>query len=229
MADYNGIGTLGEKSLHASLKGHFFQPGDQVEVEVEGYYIDIVRGNLLIEIQTKNFSAMKKKLTKLSQQHSILLIHPIAEEKWIVKQEEDGEIVSRRKSPKRGRVEDMFRELLRIPEVVAKGNIRLWIALVSTEVTWVNDGQGSWRRKKWSIGDEVLLKVNEVIEFNTLSDYSRLIPRTLPNEFTNKELSKALGIQNTLAIKMSYTLRKMGILEVVRTEGKTNFHARVKI
>ena len=52
MPTSNGIGTLGERSLHASLKDWLAEPGDEIEKQVDGYHIDIVRGQLLIEIQS---------------------------------------------------------------------------------------------------------------------------------------------------------------------------------
>ncbi len=51
------IGTLGEKSIHSSLKKWYSKPGDKFEVPFDGFIIDIVRGKLLIEIQTGNFSS----------------------------------------------------------------------------------------------------------------------------------------------------------------------------
>ena len=98
-----GIGTLRENSLHAALKDWCARPGDQLEALVEGYYIDIARDDLLIEIQTRNFSAVKAKLVALSASHAVRLVYPIAREKWIVKVGEDGTTpISRRRSPKRG-------------------------------------------------------------------------------------------------------------------------------
>jgi hypothetical protein len=55
----NGIGTLQETSLHSALKAWYARPGDRFEVFIDGFYIDIVRSELLIEIQTRNFSAIK--------------------------------------------------------------------------------------------------------------------------------------------------------------------------
>ena len=40
-----GIGVLNEKPLHASLKDFCARPGDQFEVTVDGFVIDIVRGD----------------------------------------------------------------------------------------------------------------------------------------------------------------------------------------
>ena len=48
----SGIGLLNEKPLHASLKQWYARPGDRFEVAVGGFVIDIVRDDLLIEIQT---------------------------------------------------------------------------------------------------------------------------------------------------------------------------------
>jgi len=44
------IGTLSEKSLHSPLKDWYAQSGDHVEAEVDGFHIDIIRNDLLIEI-----------------------------------------------------------------------------------------------------------------------------------------------------------------------------------
>jgi hypothetical protein len=79
------IGLLNEKPLHAALKAWCARAGDRMEVGVDGYVIDIVRGDLLLEIQTRNLAAIKAKLTNLVRGHRVRLIYPIAQEKWIVK------------------------------------------------------------------------------------------------------------------------------------------------
>src|SRR5512138_1933319 len=101
----NGINTFNEKSLHASLKQWYAGPGDQLEVRVDGYIIDLVRGDLLVEIQTSSVSKLKRKLARLAENHAVRLVFPVALEKWIVRQPTaEGENPQRRKSPKRGRV-----------------------------------------------------------------------------------------------------------------------------
>ena len=81
----SGIGLLNEKALHASLKQWYARPGDRFEVTVGGFVIDIVRDDLLIEIQTGNFASIKAKLTRLVDSHQVRLIYPIAQERWIVR------------------------------------------------------------------------------------------------------------------------------------------------
>src|SRR5688572_15284566 len=98
-----GIGLLNEKQLHASLKQWYARPGDRVEVPVDGFVIDIVRDDLLIEIQISNFASIKSKLSNLVRYHRVRLVYPIVQEKWIVRSPaRNGTGAIRRKSPKKG-------------------------------------------------------------------------------------------------------------------------------
>lgn len=221
------IGTLKEGSLHAALKTWYTQPGDRLEVPVDGYLVDIVRGDLLIEIQTGNFSALKIKLNALTQNHPVRLVHPIAKEKWIIRLPSEGDApLKRRKSPKRGRLEHLFVELVRIPHLVAHPNFSLEVLLTREEETRRNDGRGSWRRKGWSIVDHTLIEVVESIVLESPSDFSTLIPTELPHPFTSRDLSIAISIPRYLAQKMAYCLSKMGVLEVVGKRGRSYLYDR---
>ena len=216
----NGIGTLGERSLHAALKEWYARPGDQLEAAVEGFVIDIVRGDLLIEIQTANFSALRRKLTALTEGHAVRLVHPIAREKWIVRLDAGGRPVSRRRSPRRGRVEDLFNELVHLPTLITRPTFSLEILLIQAEQVLQDDGQGSWRRRGWSVVDHRLLNVVDQALFESPEDLLALLPPALPHPFTNRDLAEALGVRLRLAQKMTYCLRKMGTVEVVGRQGK---------
>jgi hypothetical protein len=129
----NHIGELNEKSLHAALKAWYAQPDDRLEVSVDGYVIDIVRQDTLIEIQTGNFTALKDKLYDLTERHPVRLVYPMAREKWILKLDPKGlEQASRRKSPRRGKLQDLFYELVRIPDLVSREHFSL-------EVLWIKE------------------------------------------------------------------------------------------
>jgi hypothetical protein len=142
------IGLLNEKPLHAALKSWYAGPNDRFEVPVAGYVIDIVRDDLLIEIQTGNFSSMKIKLGQLVAKHPVRLVYPLAHEKWLVKlPKEDGDKRKRRKSPKRGQVTDIFRELVSFPELLLEPNFSLEVLLIQEEEVRRYDGQRGWRRR----------------------------------------------------------------------------------
>src|SRR5205823_13397781 len=68
------IGTLNEGLLHTQLKAWYRRPGDQFETPVDGYVIDIVRGDTLIEIQTGGFAPLRRKLDRLLDSHRVRLV-----------------------------------------------------------------------------------------------------------------------------------------------------------
>lgn len=219
----SGIGTLAEKSLHAALKAWYAQPGDALEVPVGGSVIDLVRGDLLIEIQTRHLYAMKRKLARLTGLgHPVRVVHPIALEKWIVRENAQGQHLSRRKSPKRGGPPDIFRELVRAPHLVGLPGLTLEIALIREEEIWRDDGQGSWRRKGWSLHDRRLLEVAGQLLFTVPADLLALLPEGLPRPFTNHDLQAALGCHPTLPPKITYTLRQMGLLAQAGLRGRAH-------
>ena len=42
------IGLLNEKSLHSALKHWYAKPGDLLEFALDGYVVDILRGNHVV-------------------------------------------------------------------------------------------------------------------------------------------------------------------------------------
>ena len=217
---------MGEGSLHEAVKRWYARTGDHLEKEVDGYLVDIVRGDLLIEIQTGNFSALKNKLSDLIQRHPLRLVYPISQKKWIVRIDADGETkLSRRRSPRRGRVEDLFYELVYIPEVAKNPNFSLEVLLVHSEEVLINDGRGSWRRRRWSVHDRRLLEVVDRTTFSAPSDFLKLLPPSLPERFTTRDLAGALKLRPTLSQKMVYCLRHVGVVEAVGKRGRAVLYA----
>jgi hypothetical protein len=225
----SGIGTLGEMSLHAALKQWLARPGDELEREIDGYIIDLVREDLLLEIQTANFSAIKRKLGKLLAEHRLRLVHPIARERWICRVTTGGRQVGRRKSPKRGRMEEVFSQLVSIPHLANRPNFSLQVLLTQEEVVWRDDGRGSWRRKGWSVADRRLLEVVDSVTLETAADYLDFIPAGLPRPFTNQDLTGALNARPQLAQQMTYSLRHMGLLALVGKQGRYNLYQETSL
>jgi hypothetical protein len=221
-----GIGTLSERSLHAALKEWYSQPGDLPETRVGGYVIDLVRDELLVEIQTRHCGALRRKLERLLDAHPVRLVHPIARERWIIKIDKDGVIMERRKSPGRGRVEHVFRELVSIPHLVAHPNFELEVLITREEEIRRDDGQGSWRRKGWSIVDRRLVEVLDRHLFQTPADFLALLPVDLSQPFTNRNLAEALHQRLPVAQKMTYCLTRMGALQMIGKQGKANLFSR---
>jgi hypothetical protein len=213
-----------EQSLHNQLKAWYAGEGAEEEATVDGYVVDVVRDGLLIEVQTSNFSAIKDKLRDLVEGHRVRLVHPVPRVKHIVRLDSDGAEVSRRRSPKRGRYEDVFYELVYIPEICTSEGFELEVALVDAEEYLIDDGRGSWRRRGWSVHDRRLVEVVERRVFTGPRDFIELLPEALPLEFTARQLAKASGLRIRLAQKMVYCLRRMKVVEVCGRRGKANLY-----
>lgn len=219
------IGTRNEGSLHAALKEYYRRPGDLVEAEVDGYIIDLVQEGRLVEIQTTNFSAMKDKLRCLLPKYALHLVYPITLERHLIYvAPETGELLNRRKSPKKGTVYEMFAELIRIPQFISDPNLTLEAVFVVEEEIRCQDGRGSWRRRGISIVDRRLCKVVERRLFATANDYLAVLPPDLPTPFTNRQLGQKAGISQPAARKVTYTLRKAGWIREVGKEGNAILH-----
>ena len=118
-----GIGTYSEKRLHRVLKHYFCEDESCHEVRIRpdgvavtdpeerargaesgrgGFIADIYRDGEIIEIQTGGFYPLRQKLSFYLENtdYNVVLIHPIAESKWISTISRDGKIGHRKKSPK---------------------------------------------------------------------------------------------------------------------------------
>ena len=205
-----------EYSLHAQVKDWYSGDGSQVEVKVDDFFVDVVRADgLLIEIQTRNLSAIKKKLKKLRANNKVRLVYPISKIKWIVYVSNSGEVIKKRKSPKKGKILDLFVEMVHLPSLINHENFSFEVLLIEEQELRCNDGKGSWRKKGVSIKDRKLLKVFERALFADKTDFLKVLPNNLGETFTNKDLAKKMGVSIRLAQKITYCLQKMNGLTVV--------------
>ena len=221
------IGLLNEKPLHASLKEWCKQPGDQCEVALDGFVIDIVRDDLLLEIQTGNFASIKSKLSNLILTHHVRLVYPIAQEKWIIKlPKEEHSVATRRKSPRRGRAEDLFREMVSLPQFVMNTHFSLEVLLIKEEEVRRYEGKRKRRRGGWVIEERRLLEVVTKTVYDGLADWRAFLPTDL-GVFTARELAETIGVDIRLAQKMVYCLRQMTVVKSIGKRQRANLYQAV--
>ena len=210
------IGTLREKPLHASLKRWYARPGDRVEVPVDGFVIDLVREDLLIEVQTRGFSSMKQKVTVLlGLGHRLRIVHPIPIDKWIVKIDADGAVLSRRRSPKHGKPTDIFAELVSFPDLLVHPHLEVEVLLTIEEEYRCHTPNRSRRRRGWTVVERRLIEVVDTLLLGHTEDLSVLLPDDLSETFTTADLAEKLGRPRRAAQQMAYCLRKVGAIVVV--------------
>lgn len=216
----NTIGLLNEKPLHAALKEWVAVEGDAFEVNVDGYIIDIVSNGCLLEIQTGSCAPLKAKLRSLTVDHPTRLIIPIAREKWLLKLPKEGDgKPTRRKSPRKGHVAELFRELVSFPDLLCHPNFTVEVLLIQEEEVRRYDPNRRWRRRKWLTEERRLLDVVDRHHFTTPHDLMTLIHKPLPSPFTTAHLAKAMDVPRWLAQKAAFCLRHMDVIAQVGKQG----------
>lgn len=221
------IGTLNEKPLHAALKAWYAEPGDRVEVPVGGFVIDLVRGDLLIEIQTGSFSAMKRKLAQLLDDHPLRVVYPVAREKWIVRRDAHGAIIGRRKSPKRGAVLDVVGELVSFPALINHPHLTLDVLLIQEDELRCKHEGRAWRRRGWMIEERRLIDVVGQQRFESARDLLALLPDNLPDPFTTADIAEATARPRRNAQQLAYCLREAGAITQTGKRRNAYLYTRV--
>jgi len=220
------IGVLREGPLHRELKRILSAPGDDFEVRVDGYWIDLVRADgELVEIQTGGFSALRTKLDALLDRHRIRIVHPIPAERRIVRVNEDGEVLSTRPSPKRPTAAAIFEGLVSFPTLLSHPHLTVE-ALLCREDHVRAPAPTRGRRFMRDPGQRRLIEVLERIELSQPADAAALIP-ALDEPFTTRDLAKAMAVPLPLAQKAAACLRALDVLESAGRRNRAPLYVRV--
>lgn len=225
----NGIGTLGEKTLHAVLKQYFsYSAFADQEIRVGPFVADIVGENGIIEIQTRSFHKLRHKLEALLDVGVVTVVYPVAKTKWLSWIDpQTGEVTKRRKSPKKGRPQDAFSELYAIKACLRDENFRLCIVLLEVEELRYLNGWSRDKKKGSSRCDRVPLALLEQLDFETFYDWTQLLPENLPETFLAKDYQRAAGISLRTAQTGLHLLHHIGVAERVGKQGNAYLYRRV--
>lgn len=187
-----GVGTLGEKTLHAVLKRMIEPDMSRHEVKLGRYTADVLNAHGVFEIQTRNLHKLKPKLTALLPYYPVTVVVPAIETKWLlIMDPETGELTGRRKSPKRGKAADLLPELAYLKPLLLDPNLSFLLIRLEGEQLRKLTGQ---KRRPVTPLEFAPTRFLGTICLKTAEDYAALLPPDLPKEFTARDLGKALGL-----------------------------------
>lgn len=217
---------LREGPLHAAVKAALAQPGDQLEVKVDRYVIDLVRADgELVEVQTGGFGPLGPKLDRLLDTHRVRIVHPVAAERRIVRVDEHGEVLSARRSPRRATLVDVFDKLVTFPSLLAHPNLTLEV-LLTREDHVRGPAPVRVRRRTRDAGQRRLVEVLDRVELRSPGELLAALPPLPADPFTTRELATLLGCPTVLAQRAAYCLRVMEVIEPAGKRARAPLHRR---
>ena len=216
-----GIGTLQEKTIHAVLK-HYCEPNvDLHEIRQNGFVADIVQSDQILEIQTRGFDRLRKKLEAFLKVKPVTIVYPIPYVKWISWIDcETAEISKRRKSPKKGSIYDIVPELYKIKMFLPNENLSFRLILINMEETRLLNGWSYDKKRGSHRHDRIPLEIVDEVYFTNSNEFSRFIPDQLNDPFTTDDFHKAAKISIDRARTTVHILAYLNIIKKVGNQGK---------
>ncbi len=220
-----GIGTQGEKSLHAILKRYFESETAFHEVKVGTHIADIARDGEIIEIQTRDLYRLAPKLSTFLVENRVTVVYPIVVKKRIFwMDQETGECLSARKSNKGGKETDVLAELYGLKKFLKEPNFCVCTVLLDANEYRVLDGYGKDKKKRATKLDRIPSALIDEIYLQSAEDYKRFLPDGLPEIFTSADYQKAAGCAKWIAGRALNILSYLELIHEVGRKGRLKLY-----
>ena len=242
-SDFDGIGRLGEKQMHAAIKRFICPDESRHEVVIDGsalcierngegedkkpkkrrFVADVMDGNTIYEIQSGPFSPLREKINWIldNTRYNVVVIHPIAETKWInYINAKSGEVERRQKSPQKGSFSDVAGELYFMREFLQNPRFSLILLMIEAEQYKKNEVKDTRRRPRYRKYELIPVSLLRAYLFKSAEDYRIFIPDSLPDPFTVREYSAGSKIRGMDAYSIVKTLVQLGLLEEAGKKGR---------
>ena len=220
----NGIGTLREKQLHSAIKFFIDEDPAHHEVKVGRSVADVKNERGIFEVQTGAFGVMRKKLSLFLEDNEVTIVHPVANRKRLFRMDENtGEVSSPRLSPKRGNSFDIFTELYSLSELAWNENLHILVLFIDMdEYRLLGERRigGRKSRKGYTRFDRLPVEFERAEYFASPKDYLDLLPDSLPEVFTSRDLAETAKIRLDTAQTALTVLSRMGAAEQVGRSGR---------
>ena len=217
------IGTKKEKTIHRVIKYLISDDHNNHEVKLSSNIVDVFLDNQVYEIQTRAFNLLKPKFDHLLDKYPVTVVVPIYSLTYVNKVNQDEEIISTRKSPKKDSLYSLGAELYKIKPYLNNPNLSFKI-IDFTCAEYKYERLNKYHRKRLSSLDRIPLVVNEIIDILTPSDW--MIKFDLEEPFKRKDFQQHFHLSERNAIAMLNVLKALDLIEVVAIEKSAYIYKR---
>ena len=220
----NRITTYMERALHRSLKKYFCSDEAKHEIKIGKFFADACDGKTIFEIQTGNFSPLRKKIEFYLENtdYGIVIVRPIAKDRrilWL-----DGESGETKKAPRlSSRHETLangIADIYYLKDFLGNQRISFCFVLMEIQEIRLLDGYGKQKKIRATSVDRIAGEIFSLHYIKSAEDISSEILPLLPNApFDREVLSKSLKLKG---IKL-WSIQKLLLeAELLRCEKQGN-------
>ena len=218
--EYASIGEYKEKAIHFILKNYFEADKEKTEVKILGLIADIYNEFGIIEIQTRNFERLRKKLDVFLEDNQVTIVYPLVKSKKITWLNSENQADYNRKSPIHMNIFNVFKELYKIKQYLKNKNLHFCFVFVDVIEFKNLDGYGKDKKKKASSFNKLPIDINEIINIDNFEEFREIFNGD-EGEFTSKDLAKMKKIKLKDAQIALTVLNYLEIVERIGKEGKS--------
>ena len=245
----HGIGTLGEKTVHAVLKYYYAPEEKYHEVKIGNFVADICKEGEIIEIQTRHFYTMRAKLDYFLQDYEVTIVYPIPHIKylrWV--DPETGEILPKRKCPKKGKIYDIIPELYKIKPFLSNERLHFILTFLDMEEYRMLDGWSKDKKKGATKTDKIPTALVAEWRIDAKEDYLKFLPLkqqgdfsdgssvqdilttgTLPEQFTSKDVAAVCKISVNTASTLLHILHYLKLVKRIGKKGNAYLYHIISV
>ena len=223
-----GIGTLGERRLHAAVKRFLSPDVSAHEVRVGRYRADVLTAEgRIFEVQTRRMDRLVGKLRVFLDGYDVTVVYPVARNKYLSWVDPGtGSVTPPRLSPRHGTVQDALYELCYLTEFLGHPHFHVLVLLADMQEYRTLSGYGPAKKRRAPRAERLPRGLVAMYALDTPADYARLIPDTLAEPFTTAEYVRAVGIPPAAGARAMRVVAETGAVRRAGKRGRAYLWAR---
>lgn len=223
-----GIGTLGERRLHAAVKRFLSPDVSTHEARVGRYRADVLTAEgHIFEVQTRRMDRLTDKLRVFLADHEVTVVYPVARDKYLSWVDPGtGSVTPPRKSPRHGTAADCLYELFSLTEFLGHPRFHVLVLLADMQEYRTLSGYGKEKKRRAPRAERLPRGLVAMYALDAPADYARLVPDTLAEPFTAADFVRAAGIPPAAASRAMRVLVQTGAVHRTGRRGRAYLYAR---
>lgn len=217
-SDKNNIGVQKEHTLHRVIKFYLTETLDNQEIPIGRMFADVKIDNTIYEVQTKAFNALRNKLDVFLKDYDVIIVHPMAFNKYYYLTNEFGEVIKENKSPRHIYPLEVMWELYKIKNYLKDSHLHFKLIMMDMDEIRLEKEKRRYHSKGFERENQIPKKIIDLYDISTPKDWLNILNLyDLPDNFDSKIFSKKCHL--TLR-KGTTALNVLNYLEVVERIGK---------